>query len=79
MREVNIQDEDENVDLESIRKAHLVGSQQNNQRTLVFKQKEIKFRNVLKDQTEIDGRSVNSKLNYVNDYQNQESFANSNG
>ena len=49
MREVNIQDENEHVDLENIRKAHLVGSQQINPRTLVFKQKEIKFRNMHKD------------------------------
>ena len=48
LREVNIQDENEHIDLEINRKAHLNSSVQNNERPLVFKQKEIKFRNILK-------------------------------
>jgi hypothetical protein len=42
----------------------------------VFKQKEIKFRNALKDHGDTSGRSMNSKLNYVNDYVNNDSIVN---
>jgi len=61
------------VDLEINRKAHLNASVQNNERPLVFKQKEIKFSNQKKDTS---GVSVNSKINYVNDYVNNDSIVN---
>ena len=48
LREVNIQDENEHIDLEINRKAHLNSSVQNNERPLVFKQKEIKFKIIMK-------------------------------
>ena len=64
MREVQIQEGgDEHLDLEINRKAHLNSSVQNNDRPLVFKQKEIKFRNILRQNGNTPQRSQNSKLN----------------
>ena len=71
MREVSIEDENENIDLEINRQAHLIGSIQEVERPLVVKKNEIIFKNH-KDIGQISDRSQNSKLYYTNnnDYAN---------
>lgn len=44
----------------------------------MFKEKSIKFRNPVREagETTDEGRSMNSKLNYINDYGNNDSIVN---